>query len=73
MIFYCLILYQVQGHNHYSPTDDIYQSFSLLTKGHESGREPEKLLWHNVSTLVRNGNLKAYMEKWRPDRIESII
>jgi len=73
MIFYCLILYQVQDHNHCSPTDDIYQSFSPLTKGHGRDREPEKLLWHNVNMLVRNDNLKAYMEKWRPGRIESII
>ncbi len=73
MIFYCLILYQVRGHNHYSPTDGIFQFFSSLTKGHGPDREPEKPLWHNANMLARNDSLKAYMEKWRPDRIESII
>jgi len=73
MIFYCLILYQEQDHNHYSPTDDICQSFLSLTRGHGSDHEPEKPQWHNVNMLVRNGNWKAYMEIWRSDRIESII
>lgn len=73
MIFYCLILYQVQGRNHYSPMDDIWQSFLPLTRALVSAREPEKLQWNNVNMLARNGNLKGYMEKWRPDRIESII
>lgn len=63
MTFYCLILYQVQGHNRCSPMGDICLSFSPLTRGHEQDRELETPQWHNANMLVRNDSLKVYMEK----------